>query len=95
MEIKLKSGRKLKLKDVSIDERDEMLDAIEYEWDADGNPLKVKKMNSTITKWLRLGLEGDVSDEFIKKLTFDERVEAFTLMQSEIIMGEETPSDSK
>ena len=43
MEIKLKSGRKLKLKDVSIDERDEMLDAIEYEWDADGNPLKMKE----------------------------------------------------
>ena len=30
MEFKLKSGKKIKLKDVSIDERDEMLDSVQY-----------------------------------------------------------------
>ena len=38
MEFKLKSGKKIKLKDVSIDERDEMLDSVEYQYDAKGNP---------------------------------------------------------
>ena len=33
MEIKLESGKKIKLKDVSIDERDEMLDSVEYQYD--------------------------------------------------------------
>ena len=33
MEFKLESGRKIKLKDVSIDERDEMMDSIEWEMD--------------------------------------------------------------
>ena len=31
MEFKLESGNKIKLKDVSIDERDELLDSVEYQ----------------------------------------------------------------
>ena len=55
MEFKLKSKlSKIKLKDVSIDERDEMLDSVEYQYDAKGNPKGMKMMNSTITKWIRL-----------------------------------------
>ena len=38
MEFKLESGKKIKLKDVSIDERDEMLDSVEYQYDEKGNP---------------------------------------------------------
>ena len=30
MEFKLESGKKIKLKDVSIDEKDMMLDSVEY-----------------------------------------------------------------
>ena len=33
MNIKLDSGRKLKLKDVTLDERDELLDSVEYQFD--------------------------------------------------------------
>ena len=36
MEIKLSTGEKVKLKDLSVDERDELLDSVEYEYD-DGN----------------------------------------------------------
>ena len=31
MEIKLKGGKKLKIKDISIDERDSLLDSVSYD----------------------------------------------------------------
>ena len=96
MEFKLKSGRKLKIKDVSIDERDEMMDAIEWEMDADGNPTKIGMMHSTMTIWIRLGLDGDTSDDFLKTLTFEDKVEIFSALQKEFMSsGEEKPSSSK
>tara|TARA_Y100000310_G_C20359370_1_gene658228 strand:+ start:156 stop:437 length:282 start_codon:yes stop_codon:yes gene_type:complete len=93
MEIKLDSGRKVKIKDVTLDERDEMLDSVEYEFDKKGKVQKVKMMNTTITKWLRLGLDGDASDKFLKKLSFDERTQIFLKMQERLLVGEEKASD--
>ena len=93
MEIKLETGRKLKLKDVSLDERDELLDSVEYQFDDKGKVQGVKMMNSTITKWLRLGLDGDTSDKFLKTLTFEERTELFLKMQESIMVGEGKASD--
>ena len=96
MKFELKSGRKLKLKDVSIDEQDEMMDSIEWEMDKDGNPTKIKMMHGTMTKWIRLGLDGDTSDKFLKSLKFEEKVEIFSVMQKEFLSsGEEKPSNSK
>jgi len=93
MEIKLKSGRKLKIKDVSLDERDELLDSVEYEFDDKGKVQNVKMMNTTITKWLRICLDGDTSDKFLKSLTFDERTQIFLKMQDSILVGEGKASD--
>ena len=93
MEIKLDSGRKLKMKDVSVDERDELLDSVEYQFDKTGKIQNVKMMNSTITKWLRIGLDVDTSDKFLKTLTFDERTEIFIKMQGLVLVGEEKASD--
>tara|TARA_Y100000004_G_scaffold23283_2_gene23626 strand:- start:715 stop:1005 length:291 start_codon:yes stop_codon:yes gene_type:complete len=96
MNFKLESGRKIKLKEISIDEQDEMMDSIEWEMDKDGNPTKIKMMHSTMTKWIRLGLDGDTTDKFLKSLTFQERVEIFSIMQNEFMnQGEEKPSNSK
>ena len=92
MEIKLESGKKIKLKDVSIDERDEMLDSVEYQYDAKGNPKGMKMMNSTITKWLRLCIDGDTSDEFLKTLTLKDRTDIFVKMQEYLLVGEEKAS---
>ena len=92
MEIKLESGKKIKLKDVSIDERDEMLDSVEYQYDAKGNPKGMKMMNSTITKWLRLSIDGDTSDEFLKTLTLQDRTDVFVKMQEYLLVGEEKAS---
>ena len=93
MNIKLETGRKLKLKDVSLDERDELLDSVEYQMDSKGKVKGVKMMNTTVTKWLRLGLDGDTSDKFLKTLTFEERTELFLKMQESILVGEWKASD--
>ena len=96
MEFKLKTGRKLKIKDVSIDERDELMDSIKWEMDVDGKPTKIEMMHSTMTKWIRIGIDGDISDKFLKSLTFEEKVEIFSLLQTEFMsVGEEKPSNSK
>ena len=92
--IKLKSGKEINIKDVSLDERDEMLDSVEYTYDKKGNVSGVKMMHSTITKWLRYGLNGQATDEFILSLTFDERTEIFLKMQEKLLVGEGKASSS-
>ena len=93
MNIKLETGRKLKIKDVSLDERDELLDSVQYEMDSKGKIKGVKMMNTTVTKWLRMGIDGDTSDKFLKTLTFEERTELFLKMQESILVGEGKASD--
>ena len=93
MNIKLETGRKLKIKDVSLDERDELLDSVQYEMDSKGKIKGVKMMNTTVTKWLRVGLDGDTSDDFLKSLTFEERTEIFLKMQNNLLVGEGKASD--
>ena len=92
MEIKLESGKKIKLKDVSVDDRDEMLDSVEYQYDEKGNAKGMKMMNTTMTKWIRVGVDGDTSDKFLKTLTLEDRTEIFTKMQSYYLVGEEKAS---
>ena len=93
--IKLKSGREISIKDVSLDERDEMLDSVEYVYDKKGNVTGVKMMHSTITKWLRFGLNGKADDDYILGLSFEERTEIFLAMQEKLLTGEENASSSK
>ena len=89
MEVKLKSGRSFKIKeDISLDERDELMDSIEYDWGKDGNMNGVKMMNKTVTKWLRSCIDGDTSDKELIKWTLEERTDAFLKIQKELTMGE-------
>ena len=92
MEIKLKSGRKLKVKNISIDERDELLDNVFYEYKPDGSVLGVKMMHSTMTKWFRMCLGGNITDDFLKSLSLEEKSEAFTKIQGMFFTGEEKAS---
>ena len=92
MEFKLESGKKIKLKDVSIDERDEMLDSVEYQYDNKGKAKGMKMMNTTMTKWIRLCVDGDTSDKFLKTLTLSDRTEIFVKMQEYLLVGEEKAS---
>ena len=92
MEFKTKSGKKVVFKDISIDEKDVLLDSVEYSYDEDGNAGTFKMMNTTITKWIRGGLDGDTSDEFLKTLTMEDRTEIFLALQQYILVGEKKAS---
>ena len=88
--------KKLKVKNITLDERDGLLDSVVYEYKDDGSVRGVKMMHSTMTKWIRLGLDGDTSDKFLKSITFKEKVEIFSFMQKEFMSeGEDKPSNSK
>ena len=92
MEIKLKSGRKVKVKEITLDERDSLLDAIEYTYKDDGSFSGVRMMQSTMTKWMRTCIDGDVSDKVLLKYTTSERSELFVELQSKYLVGEEKAS---
>tara|TARA_R100000808_G_scaffold22905_1_gene50205 strand:+ start:1614 stop:1913 length:300 start_codon:yes stop_codon:yes gene_type:complete len=93
--LKLKSGRELDLKDISLDERDELVDSLaecENVYNSKGDVIGIKSMMKTVTKWLRICLNGQGTDEFIIGLTMDERTEFFLSMKEKLIMGEENAS---
>ena len=92
MEIKLKGGRKLKVKNISVDDRDNLLDTVSYEYNEDGSFKGVKMMHSTMTKWIRTCLDGDSSDDFLKTLSMQDRVDIFMAMQDYIVLGEQKAS---
>ena len=93
--LKLKSGREIGIKDISLDERDEMLDSVEYIYDDKGGGSGVKMMHSTITKWLRFGLNGKADDKYILGLSFEERNEIFKYIHDSIYLGKGKASSSK
>ena len=88
MEIKLKSGRKLKVKNITLDERDELLDSVSYEYNNDGSVRGVKMMYSTMTKWMRTCIDGDTSDKFLMGLSLDDKTQIFTKLQEMFFVGE-------
>ena len=69
-----------------------MLDAVQYEFKENGDVQGVKMMHSTMTKWIRIGVDGDTSDEFLQKLTLQDKIEIFTKMQNLYLVGEEKAS---
>ena len=93
MEIKLSKGKKVKLKELSIDERDELLDSCKFTMDDKGNVGSMEAIHSTITKFIRIGVDGDVSDDFIRTLSFEDRTKIFSVMQKDMLgTGEDKPS---
>ena len=87
MEIKIKGGKKFKVKDISIDERDELLDGVQYELDEKGSIKGVNMVNTTITKWIRTCIDGDTSDEFLKTLSMEDRTNIFVKLQDKLVLG--------
>ena len=93
--LKLKSGREVGIKEIGLDDRDAMLDGLEYTYDDKGEFKGFKMMHTTITKWLRIGLNGKADDEYILGLTMEERTEIFLHMQEGLHLGKEKASSSK
>ena len=86
MKRKLQSGREVEIKNLSVDERDELLDNVETDTSEDG--VKIKALHSTMTKFISMGVKG-VNDKFILSLSFAEKTEIFQLMQEEYLnLGE-------
>lgn len=90
-EVKLKNGKKIKLKELSLDDRDYLLDNTQYVMDK-GEVREIKMMHSTLTKYLRTGIDGDTSDKALTKMSFDDKVEIFKAIQGTMLLGEENPS---
>ena len=91
MKVKLESGREVVLNDLTVDERDELLDSVEYDNSKSG--VKVKMLHSTMTKFIRLGVKGS-DDKLIKSLKFAEKSEIFQKIQGDLLnLGEEEASD--
>ena len=91
MEIKLKSGRKVKVKEITLDEKDSLMDGIKYRI-TDGKVEGVDMMYSTMTKWMRTCINGDTSDKAIMDYTLEEKIEFFTAIQEKILTGEKKAS---
>jgi len=91
MKTKLQSGREVDIKDLSVDERDELLDNVDTDTSEDG--VKIKALHSTMTKFIRMGVKGS-NDKFILSLSFAEKTEIFQIMQEEYLnLGEDKASD--
>jgi hypothetical protein len=91
MKVKLKSGKGIVLNDLTVDERDELLDSVDYDNSDDG--VKIKMVHSTMTKFIRLGVKNS-DDKFIKSLNFADKTEIFQLIQGDLLnLGEEEASD--
>ena len=88
--IKLKSGREVELRDIGLDERDELLDSmaeLENVYNDKGELIAVKSANKTVTKWLRVCLNGKADDKYILGLTLEERTEIFLAMKEKLLMA--------
>lgn len=87
-EVKLESGKTVKIKELSIDVRDECLDKVEFMFDDDNKVKGVTAMQKTITHWMRTLIDGDVSDKALMKFTMEDRGSFFQLVQEKLFLGE-------
>ena len=110
MEIKLSTGRKLKLKPITRDHKDDIADNIEYnhQEDKDGNWQKVdmKAPQKMITRWMRefiiggdfkkftTNTDGSPSDVVLDSFTIAERNDFFSEILKMAFGGNEVASDS-
>ena len=92
MKFKLKSGKEITLNELTVDQRDELLDSVDYSTDEDGG-FKIKMLHTTMTKFIRASVKGS-DDKFLSKLSFNDKSEIYQKVQSDIMnVGEEKASD--
>ena len=100
---KLKSGRNVMIKEMAIDDIDDIKDMLNVTF-KDGVPNTVTGLNKQKTAWIRKGLGGGdfkdwkathkVPDDVIKQLSDPERDELVIKIQEVQSLGEEKPSSS-
>lgn len=83
--VTLKSGKKATLKEMSVDEFDKCMDAIQFD-NKDGE-MVLKNQFSLSTMWIREGVEK-ADDKFIKSLSVEDRAELQLAIQEYNSLGE-------
>ena len=91
MKVKLKSGKQYSLKNIGRDELDDMIDFMDINPDT-GMP---SKPNKSMTFWIRSAVDVKDEDLMPDKMSMEERVELFNILQSKYVLGEEIASSSK
>ena len=86
MKKKLKSGKEVVLKEISIDDMDSCNDLQHICQESDGG-ISIYGLNKSNTAWIRKGVEGS-DDKFIKSLKETEKIELVGLVKSFNSMGE-------
>jgi len=102
----LKTGRNVLIRDISIDDMDEINDITVISFE-DGTPKSINGISKQRTAWLRSGLAGGdfdgwgkkangavPPDSVLKQLTGDERDELIALIQKEQIVNPIKPFKS-
>ena len=85
MEVKLKNGKKFQLNNISLDERNDLLDSVNWIYEG-GQPVRVDMMYGTLTKWLRVCIKN-ITDEMIMEMSVDEQTEIYKLLQDALTLG--------
>ena len=92
--IKLKSGREIELKELSLEEEAAVMDSLKQRVDKDGI-LITEMQNTTRLKYLRVWLNGKGDDDdYIRSLSYVEKIEIYTRFVNRQV-GEESASSSK
>ena len=85
MEVKLKNGKKFQLNNISLDERNDLLDSVNWIYEG-GQPVRVDMMYGTLTKWLRVCIKN-ITDQMIMEMSVDEQTEIYKLLQDALTLG--------
>lgn len=99
----LSTGRKVSIRELSIDQIDDLKDIIEVIY-MPGGKSTIKNLNKARSAWIRAGLGGGdfkgwkpngvaPPDNVLRQLTDVEREELFDVIQAAQVMGEEKPSN--
>ena len=93
--IKLKSGREIELKELSLEDEAAVMDTVKHKFDKDGN-LETEMFNTAMLKFLRLSLNGKGdNDKYIRSLSYTDKIELYTRFQNRFLEGEGKASSSK
>jgi DNA helicase IV len=101
-DVKLLSGRKVKIKNMTINQIDECKDIPELVY-KDGETASIRNVYKARTAWLRCGIGGGDFDDYgevnekaldnvLKQLTDDETEELVNIIQTEQILEKKAPS---
>ena len=99
----LSSGRKVKIKQLTVDEMDECRDAMKAKWTKEGTVFS--DINKARTMWIRKGLAGGdfkdfktdnnvPVDDVLKQLSHEEMEELQKIIQEVNTLGEALPSST-